>query len=75
MDERNKKRVWDMILNAAGKGSQYFHLAPKMPYSMQYKPGTLVHMCHASKNFSKQEVYGERGRARLVSAAKMSRRS
>jgi len=50
LDERNERRVWDMILNAAteGGGSQYFYLAPKMPYNLEYKPGTVVHVCHAS---------------------------
>ena len=39
-----------MILSAAtrGQGSQYFYLAPKMPYNLDYKPGTVVHLCHAS---------------------------
>ena len=55
LDERNERRVWDMILNAAteGKGSQYFYLAPKMPYSLQYKPGTVVHVCHASDSIAR----------------------
>ena len=46
LDERNKRCVWDMILNATteGMGSQYFYLAPKMPFSLQYKPGTVVHV-------------------------------
>jgi len=50
LDEKNERRVWDMILNAAteGGGSQYFYLAPKMPYNLEYKPGTVVHVCHAS---------------------------
>ena len=50
LDERNERRVWDMILSAAtrGQGSQYFYLAPKMPYNLDYKPGTVVHLCHAS---------------------------
>jgi len=50
LDERNERRVWDMILSAAteGRGSQYFYLAPKMPYNLEYKPGTVVHVCHAS---------------------------
>ena len=32
-----------MILAAAteGGGSQYFYLAPKMPYGLEYKPGTV----------------------------------
>ena len=35
-----------MILAAAteGGGSQYFYLAPKMPYGLEYKPGT-VRLC------------------------------
>ena len=41
LDERNERRVWDMILSAAteGQGSQYFYLAPKMPYNLNYRPG------------------------------------
>ena len=41
LDERNERRVWDMILSAAteGQGSQYFYLAPKMPYNLDYRPG------------------------------------
>ena len=36
-------QVWSMILAAAteGGGSQYFYLAPKMPYGLEYKPGTV----------------------------------
>ena len=50
LDERNERRVWDMILAAAtlGPGSQYFYLAPKIPYGLAYKPGTVVHLCHSS---------------------------
>ena len=50
LDERNERRVWDMILAAAtlGSGSQYFYLAPKIPYGLAYKPGTVVHLCHSS---------------------------
>ena len=50
LDERNERRVWDMILAAAttDQGSQYFYLAPKMPYNLTYRPGTVVHLCHAS---------------------------
>ena len=42
LDERNERRVWDMILSAAteGQGSQYFYLAPKMPYNLNYRPGS-----------------------------------
>ena len=38
-----KPQVWSMILAAAteGGGSQYFYLAPKMPYGLEYKPGTV----------------------------------
>jgi len=82
LDERNERRVWDMILNAAteGKGSQYFYLAPKMPYSLQYKPGTVVHVCHASDSIARglsgqPEAEEEQGGARWVSAAKRSRRN
>ena len=41
LDEKNERRVWDMILQAAtlGRGSQYFYLAPKMPYNLNYRPG------------------------------------
>ena len=43
LDERNERRVWDMILSAAteGQGSQYFYLAPKMPYNLNYRPGNI----------------------------------
>jgi len=52
LDERNERRVWSMILAAAteGGGSQYFYLAPKMPYGLEYKPGTVVHICQASSS-------------------------
>jgi len=50
LDERNERCVWNMILSAAtaGQGSQYFYLAPKMPYGLEYRAGTVVHICHAS---------------------------
>merc|ERR1712098_963177 len=52
LDELNERRVWSMILAAAteGGGSQYFYLAPKMPYGLEYKPGTVVHICQASSS-------------------------
>ena len=39
-----------MILSSctSGSGSQYFYLAPKIPYSLQYVPGTVVHVCQSS---------------------------
>ena len=73
LDERNERRVWDMILAAAtlGSGSQYFYLAPKIPYSLAYKPGTVVHLCHSSdaikRSFS--SVSGT-GKSRWLEAAK-----
>lgn len=79
LDERNERRVWDMILNAAteGGGSQYFYLAPKMPYNLEYKPGTVVHVCHASDTIKRsitsvdqQEALGVTEGSRWVTAAK-----
>jgi len=42
MDARNERKVWDIIMAAAtlGPGSQYFYLAPKIPYGLAYKQGT-----------------------------------
>lgn len=50
LDEQNERKVWDMILenSTKGSGSQYFYLAPKMPYNLQYTPGTMVHICQSS---------------------------
>ncbi len=50
MDARNERRGWDMIMAAAtlGPGSQYFYLAPKIPYGLAYKSGTVVHLCQSS---------------------------
>eukprot|EP00092_Neocalanus_flemingeri_P017230 GFUD01018633.1.p1 GENE.GFUD01018633.1~~GFUD01018633.1.p1 ORF type:complete len:1079 (-),score=372.19 GFUD01018633.1:403-3639(-) len=81
LDERNERRVWDMILNAAteGGGSQYFYLAPKMPYNLEYKPGTVVHVCHASDTIKRSisSVEQEEGSdvSRWVTAAKRLRDS
>ena len=59
LDERNERRVWDMILAAAteGQGSQYFYLAPKMPYNLNYRPGTVVHLCSASDSIQRCEEF------------------
>jgi len=76
LDERNERRVWDMILNAAteGGGSQYFYLAPKMPYNLEYKPGTVVHVCHASDSIKRSitsvDKEGVSDGSRWVTAAK-----
>ena len=81
LDERNERRVWDMILSAAteGGGSQYFYLAPKMPYNLEYKPGTVVHVCHASdtikRSISSVEQDGDSDGSRWVTAAKKLRRN
>lgn len=73
LDERNERRVWDMILAAAttDQGSQYFYLAPKMPYNLNYKPGTVVHLCHASDVIKRPiSSVDESETSRWVSAAK-----
>lgn len=76
LDERNERRVWDMILSAAtdGGGSQYFYLAPKMPYNLEYKPGTVVHVCHASdtikRSITSVDPEGVSDGSRWVTAAK-----
>ena len=61
LDERNERKVWDMILTAAtaGQGSQYFYLAPKMPYNLLYKPGTVVHFCSASDTIQRSDHLSE----------------
>ena len=77
LDERNERRVWDMILQAAtlGQGSQYFYLAPKMPYNLTYKPGTVVHLCHASDSIKRNisSVLEDTDGRRWVEAAKRTK--
>ena len=66
-----------MILNAAtvGQGSQYFYLAPKMPYNLTYKPGTVVHLCQTSDSVKRNisSVLGDGDVRRWVEAAKRTK--
>ena len=73
LDERNERLVWDMILAAStlGSGSQYFYLAPKIPYNLAYKSGTVIHLCHSSdaikRSFSSES---NSDKSRWIEAAK-----
>jgi len=46
MDERNEKRVWEILVDTANEHSaQFFYLAPKYPQGLQFEKNMHIHVC------------------------------
>ena len=46
MDEKNEKRVWEILVDSANEHSaQFFYLAPKYPHDLDFERSMHIHMC------------------------------